>query len=300
MHLSSPTMTIIDIANIDLTPYQNTPLLPAEATLTLGLDLYEGKPADAPPHVEKAGKRMLNTANEIKQVLITRVELAGLNLGMQVSFDGVCDRFWVATRQLFLYWMNYLHEGLDLLSDDEQDKINLDDKREKAELARELDKHLFGIDGLSFLRKPFNQQVALMASRLSFIAASEKFSGYEEVIGADLLNTLNVLQGRYEAMVRGRSSYEDEGGNLRLLRHTLQRHISLYAGAVLTMLDEDDPKSIEIVFAALRPMVNVRVRRGRPEVENEDTGAPETEGAPLPDDMLEPAAEPTPENGDSE
>jgi hypothetical protein len=293
-------MTIIDIASIDFTQYQTTPLLPVEATLTLGLDLHEGKPPGAPPQVEKAAKRMLNTANEIKQELVARVELAGFNFGMQVAFDIVCDRFWVAVRQQFLYWMNYAHDGLDLLSEEEQDKIDLEDKREKAELARELDKHLFGIDGLNFLRKPFNQQVALMASRLSFITASEKFSGYHEVIGAELFNTLNVVQGRYEAMVRDRSSRDDDGANLRLLRHNLQRHISLYAGAVLSMIDEDEPDSIELVLSALRPMVNVRVRRSRPGEEKADTEQPESEGEPLPGDTLEPAAELASENDDSE
>lgn len=46
-----------------------------------------------------------------------------------------------------------------MLNDDEQRKIQLDDKRKQAELARELDKHLFGIDGLKLSSKPWNQQV---------------------------------------------------------------------------------------------------------------------------------------------
>jgi hypothetical protein len=293
-------MATIDISSIDFTPYQTAPLLSAEATLTLAVDLHAKTPATAPPHVEKAAKRMLNTANEIKQVFITRVERAGVNLRAEMSFDSACDRFWVSVRHRLFYWMNYDHEGLDLLDEQEQDKLDLEDKLEKAEIARELDKHLFGIDGLKFLGKPFNQQVALMASRLSFLAASDKYSDYEEVIGSDLLNTLNVLQGRYEAMVSDRSSREDDGAGLRQLRHTLQRHIALYSTAALTMIDEEDPDSIELVLAALRPMINVRVRKSGPDEETEDSSAPEGEGLPLPADLLEGEPAPAAENGDSE
>ena len=289
------------IEDIDIALYQTTPMLPTEATLTLGLDLFSLKPAGAPPQVEKAAMRMFNTASLIKQALVDRVEQAGIDAGMEVGFDGALDRFWAGSRYCLLTWMNYGHDGLELLSDDEQSEIDLEDKREKAELARELEKHLFGIDGLAFLRKPFNQQVALMASRLGFIASSEKASAYEELLGPDLLNTLNVLQRRYEAMVRDRSARDDEGISVKQLRHKLQRHISLYANAVISMLDEDKPESIEIVLAALRPMVNTRVpRRSRSGDENENKPAPETEGEPFPNELLEAAPEPTPEDVDSE
>jgi hypothetical protein len=293
-------MSTFDIATIDLTPYQSTPLLPAEATLTLAVDLHANMSANAPPYVQKAAKRMLDTANEIKQVLITRVELAGANARMQMSFDNACDRFWVSVRHRLFYWMNYDHEGLDLLNEAEQDKIDLEDKQQKAELARELEKHLFGIDGLKFLGKPFNQQVALMASRLSFVAANEKFSDYEELIGADLLNTLNVLQGRYEAMVRLRSSRDDDGANVRQLRHTLQRHIAFYSTAALTAIDDEDPDSAELVLASLRPMVNARVRKGGSGEETSDSSEPASEGLPLPADLLEGEPEPADENADNE
>lgn len=292
-------MAIFSIASIDLTPYQAAPMLPAEATVTLGFDLYGIMPGNSPPHVHKAGKRMYDTASELQQVFVTRVELAGVNLRMQMNYDTVTDRFWGAMRQQFSYWMNYEHEGLLLLSEAEQQQIDLVDKREKAELARDLDKHLFS-DGLKFLGKPFNQQVALMASRLEFIASSDNFNDYEELIGADLLNTLNVLQGRYEAMVRERSAREDDGLNIRQLRHTLQRHITLYASAVLTMLDEDDPNSADVVLAALRPMVNVRTRKSGSNDGKDNAGEPEGEGQPVSPDMLEGAAGLDQENGDAE
>ncbi|HLT36012.1 MAG TPA: hypothetical protein VK034_06995 [Enhygromyxa sp.] len=285
-------MTIIDIAAIDFAQYQTTPLLSAEATLTLSLDLYNGRPIGAPAHVGKAAKRMLKTANEMKQAFIARVELAGVDFGRQVAFDTACDRFWSSLRQRLGYWMNFAHDGLDLLDEKEQDRLDLEDKREKAATARELDKHIFGVDGLNFLRRPFAQQVALMASRLSFIAASDKFDEYEEVIGHDLLTTLNVLQGRYEGMVHDRSMRDDNTTNLRTLRHTLQRHITLYANAVISMIDEDEPESIQIVLDALRPMTNARVRRSRSgeqldkDGELEVDGEAEAEAEPLPGDAL--------------
>jgi len=293
-------MALIDITGFDPTPYQTTPLLPAESTATLGADLFALKPADAPLHVEKAAKRMLNTVNEMREVFVSRVELAGISLRTLMLFDSASDRFWVATRQRCSYWMIYAHEGLDLLSEEEQASIQLTDKREMAELARELDKHLFGIDGLKFLSKPFNQQVTLMGSRLTFITISNKVSLYEQLLGPDLLNTLNVLQGRYEAMVRDRSARDDDVAGLRLLRFKLQRHIALYANAVLTMLDEDEDESIDLVRAALRPMINARLGKSSSSDKSEDTSEPETEGEPLPVDMLEDVPAPEPENGDGE
>lgn len=256
-------MSQVDVTTIDLSLYQSSPMLPAEGTLTLGLDLHHAMPEEAPTHVKKAGKRMLTTANEVKQALISKVEDAGIALGTLVEFDIFSDRIWHASKRRLDYWTTYSLPGVDMLSEDEQDEIDLDDKREKAETARELYNHLFGEDGLAFLRKPFNQQVALMASRLSFIAASDKIAQYEEVLGAELLVALNVVQGRYQAMVHDRAMRDDSSANLRTLRQTLQRHIALYCNAVITMLDEDDPDSVDVVLTALRPMVNARVRRPR-------------------------------------
>jgi hypothetical protein len=298
-------MVIINIADVDLTPYQTCPLLPTESTASLGFDLHSCMPDDAPLQVQKAAKRMLASASAIEEVFTTRVELAGVDLNAEVAFDSATDRFWVAVRNRCYYWMYYAHEGLDLLTKAQQDKIDLEDKREKAELARELDKHLFGIDGLKFLSKRFSQQVVLMASRLKFIAGSEKFSDYEELIGPELLNMLNVLQERYKEMVRDRSARGDDGSDLKLLRYTLQRHITLYASAVLGMIDEDEPESIEMVLEALQPMVNTRADRPRSAKDNakpktEPEPEPETEGEPLPAEAIEPAIEPAAENDDSE
>lgn len=297
-------MVITNIADVDLTPFQTTPLLPTESTASLGFDLFAGMPNDAPPNVQKAGKRMYDSANAIEEVFTTRVGLAGINLRMEVSFDSATDRFWVALRNRCYYWMYYAHEGLDLLNKEQQVTIDLEDKREKAELARELDQHLFGIDGLKFLSKRFSQQVVLMASRLKFIAGSEKFDDYEELIGPELLVTLNVLQERYKQMVRDRSSRGDDGSQLKALRFTLQRHISLYASAVVGLIDEDDPKSITMVLEALQPMVNMRDRprttKDSVKAEPKSEPEPETEGEPLPPEAGEPVVEPALENDDNE
>lgn len=289
-------MATLDITTIDIAEYQTAPVLTTDATLTLAVDLDRAKPTGAPPHVDKAAKRMIGTVEQIKQEFVARVGMAGLDFATLMAFDTALDRFWHATRQRCYFWINFDHDGLDSLSEAEKDQLDLEDKREKAEIARELDKHLFGSEGLTFLRKPFNQQVVQMASRLTFIAASDKFAAFEEVIGPELLATLNVLQGRYEEMVHSRAMRSDDSANLRHLRATLQRHISLYANAVISMLDEDEPESIGIVQEALRPIVNARINRPR---SNEDGGEGgggldnETEGEPLPnDDLLEPPQSP--------
>jgi hypothetical protein len=194
-------VTLIDIATIDLSPYQSTPQLPTEGTLTLSQDLLRAKPPNGPPQVEKAAARLALAVKETQQALIGRVEDAGLDLGSEVAFDGVMDHFWAATRNRLAYWMIYDSEGLDLLDEQEQIALDIVEKREKAELARELDKHLFGEDGLGFLRRPFSQQVALTASRLAFIKNSENAAAYEQLLDPELLEALTILQGRYETIM---------------------------------------------------------------------------------------------------
>jgi hypothetical protein len=88
-----------------------------------------------------------------------------------------------------------------------------------------------------------------MASRLSLIAASDQFSDYQEVIGADLLDALNVLQGRYEVATTVPAS--DSFG-------TLQRPIVLDPPRFSPCSTKTSPTQSSPCFAALRPTVNVR------------------------------------------
>jgi hypothetical protein len=57
-------------------------------------------------------------------------------------------------------------------------------------------------------------------------------------------------------------------------RSKLRRMISAYNTAVLTMLDEQEPETLDVVVAALRPMVRIREilsqRAGQSEDESEE------------------------------
>jgi hypothetical protein len=284
----------IPISMIDITPYQSCPQLPTEGTLSLGQDLIDAQPPELPPYAVKLAKRLAATVAETEEALVIRVEeAAGIDLAAEGKFDTVLDRFWKATRGRVDYWQLHEQEGLELLDPSEQAEMKLEQKRKLAKAARDLDKHLFGVEGLDFTRRPYPQQATLMASRLEFIQTSEHREIYIEVLGEELFESLVVMQGRYEAMVRARSKRDASSlANLRELRHQLQRVILRYASGIVSMLDEDEPDSGAIVVDALQPMVNARVRRARGSVVEDEVAEDEVaEDEVAEDEVAEDVAE---------
>jgi hypothetical protein len=253
-------MTTLELATLDLSLYQSTPMLTAEGTYRLALDLAEAKPEPAPELIDKRVLQMLVTSERMSDAMVAKVAAKRGGGRRDVDFDGLADRLWSATRAELEYRMLWAEPGVVLLSDAEAEALELERRRADAELARELYEHLFG-DGVSFAVRPFSEQATAMATRLAFITSSPKAARYTALIGAERLAALRVVQGRYEAMVHERATRSDEREDVGALRLVLQRQISLYAGAVLGLLDEHDPSSIAQVRAALQPMVNAR--RGR-------------------------------------
>jgi hypothetical protein len=245
---------------LDLSPYQSTPMLTAEGTYRLALDLAEAKPEPAPELIDKRVLQMLITSEQMRDAMVARVAAARGGGRRDVDFDGLADRLWSATRAELEYRMLWAEPGVALLSDAEAEALELARRRADAALARELYEHLFA-DGVAFAVRPFSEQATAMASRLAFIASSPKAERYTALIGAERLAALRVVQGRYEAMVHERATRSDEREDIGALRLVLQRQISLYAGAVLGLLDEDDPTSVARVRAALQPMLNARQGR---------------------------------------
>src|SRR5690554_519607 len=251
-------MTSYALATIDLGPYLTAPNLTIEATFSLGNDLIALMPDDPPELVAKAGGRLGVGLTGAQKIFVERVAAAGSDLGTEVAFDFAYDRFWNAAEHQCDCHINYRHEGLDMLSDEQKQQMGFEHKRELAEHAAELHQHLFS-DGRSFLGKPFPQQVALTGSRLEFIKTAPNSAAYIEIIGKGLFTTLQVMQAGYEDMVRSRAARSDTSADLRVLRLHLARLITRYNGAVITtMLDDEEPETWELVQTILRPMITSR------------------------------------------
>lgn len=136
---------------------------------------------------------------------------------------------------------------------------------------------LLGTNGLAFLRLAYPEQSERTASPLRLVDEDEPGESIAELAGSELLAALNLAHQRYEDMVAARASRgprpsEDFGD----LRAKLQRAIACYSTAVLTMLDEDEPDSREVVLTALRPIEVARARFGSAKRGGQTRDAPPT------------------------
>lgn len=98
-----------------------------------------------------------------------------------------------------------------------------------------------------------------MASLLRLIDEDGYDPDLAELVGAEWVTVLRICQIQYEAMIDDRLARE-RGKNLSLSksRSKLRRMISAYNTAIVTLLDDDVPETLDIVVAALRPMVRIR------------------------------------------
>lgn len=229
--------------------------------------------------MQRAIARLHAAREQTEQALVARLG-SDVDVALERSFDLLVDRVWLFLRSALEFWSIYEHDGVAMFTEQEQADIDLDECQELAKIADDLLNRLFGIEGSEFLRLPYMQQAAHMASRLQLIASKNLGQSYEDLIGARMVKLLQICQKRYEAMVNARTARESGVvADLREQRAAMQRAIQLYAVAVVGMLDEDEPESPTIVSNALRPILITRVRRGTTsggEVVDELVGGPET------------------------
>ena len=112
---------------------------------------------------------------------------------------------------------------------------------------------------MKFTHRPYVEQAQLMDNVLGLIDTDGLADEIVELTGPELLPILRLCQVRYERMVQGRAMRENDPiPDFRLQRSRLRRLIVRYAGAVMTMLDEDKPETLELVTDALMPMLTIR------------------------------------------
>jgi hypothetical protein len=250
-----------EFQSIDIAALTTVPLLSAAGYVSLIKSLSEVQPKDPPKHVQKAVARMQASRGEAEQALDARLG-GDVDVALERSFDLLVDRVWLFLRSQLEFWSIYEHDGIELFTEQQQAELDLEEYRALAKVADDLLDRLFGAEGSEFLRLPYMQQAAHMASRLRLIANKGLGESFEELVGARMVKLLTICQQRYEAMVNARTARESGVvADLREQRASMQRSIQLYAVAVLGMLDEDDPPTAEIVTHALAPIVVTRFRR---------------------------------------
>jgi hypothetical protein len=255
-------MQPVTFETFDPTPYQRVPITNTNSTLTLGRALAELMPSAPNAQVAKAGKRLATQVGIVEDALTDRRrEQSPAEYGTPVVFDGATDGLWNMCYGNLQAWHAYEHPGLDVITAKPETELgaSVAKSRLEAERARALSERLFGNEGLAFLRAPFREQVESTGAILRLISEDGLAGALGELVGVGLVADLYGIQELYEGMVVDQLASEPGGvENLRELRLGLIRVIGRYCIAVLGMLDEDEPESLGIVIAALRPVVVMR------------------------------------------
>lgn len=287
-------MTNDPFSSFEPTRYQTVSNLPLQTIVSLSKALEAAAPEDAPAHVEQVKDLLHDASEEAEDAMIVRLREdneGGANADQ--TLDIAVDPLWSLLRRRLADWGVYVREGLDFLEDDPEapPDVDIEELRDKATRARKISERLFGNGGLTFVQRPYPEQAQLMANVLGLIDTDKLEEEIVELTGPELLPMLRHCQIRYEHMVQARAMrLNGSAADLRTLRARLRRLIIRYAGAVITMLDESEPESLDVVESALLPMLTIRPvtpRVSAAEVEVEVESEIETEVMTIDEELVE-------------
>ncbi len=259
-------MDQVGFDTFDPTEYTRTPNIPTRSTVGLGRALLKLRPAKSNSVLDKAAIKLETTLVELETSLTDRLRSSNSDAPVrEIDFDRATDGLWVSLRDRLNSWLAFEHQGLDALPSDLHEQAKLTHAKQQAARARKLHDRLFGANGMAFVQQPFFEQAAAMASLLRLIDEDGHDSELTELVGAEWLAALRACQIQYESMIDDRLARErGKNQNLAKIRNKLRRVISAYNTAVITMLDDDVPETLDLVVAALRPMVRIRDIMNRP------------------------------------
>lgn len=222
--------------------------------------------------VTNAASRLGSYVDHVNGVFTERLRDAHPELLAHVmNFDRGLDGLWWVLDRRLLDYEAYEHDGLDLLPPELMDKVNLGKLRVQAGRARSLRERLFGADGVSFTRLPYFEQAESMATILRLVQEDDLSADLEEVVGPELPALLAACQVHYEALLDARlGQQQGVGQDLRVLRNKLRRLIHRYRNALVGWIDEDNPKTVEVAWQALLPLITVRAHLSSPNRPNDD------------------------------
>ena len=226
-------------------------------------------------HVDQVMDRLREATTEAEAAMIMRLREdneGSASASADQELDIAVDPLWSLLRRRLDDWKVFTRAGLDFLEHDLEapPEVDLDTLRTKAARAQEISERLFGTEGLSFVQQPYTEQAQLMANVLGLIDADKLGEEIIELTGPELLSMLRRCQLRYESMIQARAiRLGGSAADLRVLRGRLRRLIVRYAGAVITLLDESEPETLQVVEAALLPMLTIRAVATREVAESE-------------------------------
>lgn len=284
-------MTLITFETFDPSYYQRMGRLDAIEALALGRAMLELWPQGASPQIDRIAGKLEQLVSEGETMLTTRRrESAPTDHSLEMLLDPLADSLWSTLRTRLDGWGVFEHRGMTGVLQGHGKRsaiaVALARARKQAVHARELSSRLFGAEGLAFIRLPYPAQARSMASILRLIEEDGLAPAIDELAGPELMVALVACQAQYEAMVKARMSRTDrKSGHFGVLAGKLRRLLARYVNAVLTLLDEDEPESLDLVLAALQPIEFHRAQMSR---EASRAGASLAE--PADDD--EPQAEP--------
>lgn len=252
--------------SFDPSIYTRAPLINRASGIALAQTLLEAMPKGAPAHVKKAAERLRRAAEDAQAAWAQRQR--GTNQPSEEdtrAVDQEADSSWSGLRLRL------------------QGYASLPPQRyPAAKRALELLYILFGTDGLSFLKEQYPIQWANMDTLLKRIEADGLDKEIDQLCGKEFLQQIRDVHPRYAKMVQSMLRREDASGpDLRENLRAISRAVVDYASKVVALVDGDDPESIAMVRAALRPIEQHRELAASRRSVAEPSGDPPG-GAPAP------------------
>ncbi|MCB9713122.1 MAG: hypothetical protein H6712_04665 [Myxococcales bacterium] len=259
-------MPSITFESFDPAAYQRAPRGNVWSILSLARALAELAPRDASEAVDRTATSLDRAISEAQQGVATRQrESQPVDTSDDRAIDGCVDSLWGALRDGLEAKAAAVHPGLARVVAEHGKRsavaAAMRTAADEAARARGLLDRLFAAEGLAFTRKSYSEQSEKMAALLQVIDDDGLAEGIDALLGSQLLVLLRACQPQYEAMVQDRLSRDDRSStDLSHLRGKLQRAISRYCSAVLTLVDEERPESLAEVLTVLRPVETHRAQ----------------------------------------
>lgn len=262
-------MQTITFESFDPSFYQRMGRLDIIEVLALCRALLELCPKGVSAQLDRIADKLAQLVSEGEAMLTARRrESVPSDHSFEMWLDALADSLWSLLRNRLDGWGVFEHRAMTGVLQAHARRssvaVALSLARKKAERARALSVRLFGAEGLAFIRLPYPAQAQSMASILRLIEEDDLAFDIDELAGPEIMIALVACQAQYEAMVKARLSRADRRSvHFGILGGKLRRLLARYVGAVLTLLDEDDPESLDVVVAALQPIEVLRTQLSR-------------------------------------
>lgn len=265
-----PTFDTIDVNN-----YTRISNVSLATLIALRKALAKVAPEQSNEQIERAKQELTEAIDAGQAELLQRRRLAQTPAyGPARPFDGAVDALWGCAKARLEALRAFEHPGLDaLVAAGGPRGLRIARNRRRAERAGKLIEIVFGDEGLRFTKLRYREQLVVMNTMLELIDENDIADQIDNLVGLDIIASLRDCQELYEDLVADRLAGEGlDSKAIGALRRRLSRAIVQYNVAVFGLLDREQPKTLEMVTRALRPVLVLRqhIAEGRPFVDSND------------------------------